>query len=379
MVHTLIFLDIDGVINTTNYRIWLKNNGYSTNNIDMEFDPEAMKNLKEVVDTFNAKIILSSTWRFGLAEIVEDTKDLSCRNLINRLAEIGLKIYGKTPVFGERGKEILKYIEMYAKANNIDEKDIAYIVLDDDSFDIEPYIKPALFIKTDHTTGFDNRCVEVALYSLRKQVDLIEKNIKLDKKQNIFETKQESREAYKKYVQEHIENVQKAFAMFGVYLVSYLESRVGRENRGWLINAVKTNIRDHDKSKFGTIEFDAYAAKFYPCKEDIERGAKAIEDEFQKAWEHHYKYNNHHPEHWKIHLDDGDVYSNMSTDALMEMILDWISVSMTYKTSTYDWWFSNPSGRAEKVTMLNENIIKIIDDIMKDFKKEFDFSEGKAS
>lgn len=379
MIHTLIFLDIDGVINTTNYRIWLKNNGYSTNNIDMEFDPEVMKNLKEVVDTFNAKIILSSTWRLDLAEIVEDTKDLSCRNLINRLAEIGLKIYGKTPVFGERGKEILKYIEMYAKANNIDEKDIAYIVLDDDSFDIESYINPALFIKTDHTTGFDDSCVEVALYSLKKQVKFIEQNMKLNKKQNIFETKQESREAYKKYVQEHIENVQKAFNMFGVYLVSYLESRIGRENRGWLINAVKTNIRDHDKSKFGSIEFNAYAAKFYPCKEDIERGAEIIEDEFQKAWKHHYKYNNHHPEHWKVHLDDGDVYSNMSTDALMEMILDWISVSMTYKTSTYDWWFSNPSGRAEKVTMLNENIIKIIDGIMKDFKKEFDFSEGKAS
>ena len=378
MEHVLIFLDVDGVINTTSYRKWLKDNGHSIRNSDMEFDPDAMDNLQAIVDQFKAKLIISSSWRFGLANDIESTTDLSCMNLINRLAQAGMKIYDKTPVFGDRGQEILKYIETYAKACNIDPENIAYIAIDDDAFGIEPYISPACFIHTNHIDGFNNSCALQAEYSLAKQIEFIEKNLALKAKPEVFGTKKESRDAYKKYVETHIENVKKAFNMFGIEFAERIQSQIGRENRGWLISTVKKNIIEHDKSKFGTLEFEAYAAKFYPCKEDLDRGAEAIEAEFQKAWEHHYKFNNHHPEHWKVNIDGKEIYAVMSSDAVLEMILDWISVSMTYKTSTYDWWFNNPSGRQEKTTMLCTDNIEVIDSIMNDFKDRLNFSKSKS-
>ena len=51
---------------------------------------------------------------------------------------------------------------------------------------------------------------------------------------------------------------------------------------------------------------------------------------------------------------------------------------MTYKTSTYDWWFNNPSGRQEKTTMLCTDNIEVIDSIMNDFKDRLNFSKSKS-
>ena len=71
---------------------------------------------------------------------------------------------------------------------------------------------------------------------------------------------------------------------------------------------------------------------------------ETVDKNFELAWKHHYENNPHHPEFW---IDKGGV---MTTRFFYEMILDWIAVSMYYKSSVNDWYFKNTSGRKEKST-----------------------------
>ena len=46
------------------------------------------------------------------------------------------------------------------------------------------------------------------------------------------------------------------------------------------------------------------------------------------------------------------------------MILDWIAMSLGFKTSLKDWWLNNKNGREEKSTMISEENILIIDKLI---------------
>ena len=60
-----IFLDIDGVLNTWQYANHLLKNGLSEFDENGSlFDPVAVDNLRYIVDSTYANIVLCSTWRF---------------------------------------------------------------------------------------------------------------------------------------------------------------------------------------------------------------------------------------------------------------------------------------------------------------------------
>lgn len=62
----VIFLDIDGELTYTGYR------NEKTQNIDLE----KVALLKEIVETTDAKIVLSSSWKCGYDRITREKKDL---------------------------------------------------------------------------------------------------------------------------------------------------------------------------------------------------------------------------------------------------------------------------------------------------------------
>lgn len=62
----VIFLDIDGELTYTGYR------NEKTHNID----PKKVALLKEIVETTDAKIVLSSSWKCGYNKITREKKDL---------------------------------------------------------------------------------------------------------------------------------------------------------------------------------------------------------------------------------------------------------------------------------------------------------------
>jgi hypothetical protein len=144
----IIFLDIDGVLNTIKQVMYLVNskicNGYDA---QFRFDPVAMKNLKEIADHSGAYIVISSTWRLGNGKWDKygayiqhlKTDDRHWNEMMRNFEEIGIKkkVIGVTPYIindhydhDERGIEIRKWMEQFKK---VTKKTIEnFVILDDD-------------------------------------------------------------------------------------------------------------------------------------------------------------------------------------------------------------------------------------------------------
>ena len=201
----------------------------------------------------------------------------------------------------------------------------------------------------------------------------------------MFKTITESKEFYTHYVNNHIANVGKAFEMFGHDIMVYRDKLLST-GKGFEIGKdiiTSEYIANHDASKFSVEEFDPYRRQFYCSDEDFElSGFKLKEDfeisvkkDFDRAWTHHFSVNKHHPEYWCTNISGEEVYSSMPTYAFVEMICDWISVSMTMHNSTSQWWFENrSSGRQAKLKQLAlKEDIEFIDKFMTENEKRLNF------
>ena len=167
-----IFLDIDGPILPTKWRKELKEKGLSTAPQNIIFNSDILYKLKRIVNATNAKIILSSTWRFGYDP--KNNVELSPLhvNLIGSFAANGLSIHDCTPIRHDRhrGKEIMQWIEEYCEDHNLSPSDICYVVIDDSGFDIEDTIPPGKFLKVDGNEGLSYYGSEWCIKSLNNQM-----------------------------------------------------------------------------------------------------------------------------------------------------------------------------------------------------------------
>lgn len=113
----IVFLDIDGVLNSQSY---FKTRGRKGDDIDENTLPI----LKQIVENANAKIVLTSTWR-----VLKEHKQY--QYLIDTLAKYGLSIYDCTEIMKHnRPLEIKTWLE----SHEVDK----WCSLDDD-FDEESY------------------------------------------------------------------------------------------------------------------------------------------------------------------------------------------------------------------------------------------------
>ena len=117
----IIFLDIDGVLNSMDYFEQTKDcKGYT------EINPEKAKLLKEIVDRTGAQIVLSSTWR-DLAQRENEPGHPMYTYLTDTLKEYGMEIIDHTPYIGQdRPKEIKAWLD------NQQDMTIRFVSLDDD-------------------------------------------------------------------------------------------------------------------------------------------------------------------------------------------------------------------------------------------------------
>lgn len=117
----IVFLDIDGVLNSMDYFGRTKDcKGYT------EINPEKVKLLKEIVDRTGAEIVLSSTWR-DLGKRKNEPEHPMYTYLTDTLKEYGMEIIDHTPYIGQdRPKEIRAWL------GNQHDKDIQFVSLDDD-------------------------------------------------------------------------------------------------------------------------------------------------------------------------------------------------------------------------------------------------------
>ena len=131
-----LFLDIDGVLNTGQYRDALKESGKRFFDDDGAlFDPDAVSNLRSIIDKTSAKIVLTSTWRLDGIEAVRDMwkrrrmpSDIMgiTPHSITRFADIDTHDEWSKHAIGSRGMEVNEWLRRNAKGSN------AYAILDDE-------------------------------------------------------------------------------------------------------------------------------------------------------------------------------------------------------------------------------------------------------
>ncbi len=61
----IIFLDFDGVMDTAYYDLYLASKGLKeTDEYGILFDPKSVENLKRIIDTTKADIVVTSSWKY---------------------------------------------------------------------------------------------------------------------------------------------------------------------------------------------------------------------------------------------------------------------------------------------------------------------------
>lgn len=112
----VIFLDIDGVLNSDEYVEKVKKSDIQ--GIERDIDIEKVKLLKRAIDETGAKVVLSSSWRY--------TKN--ARYLKELLANYGIRVDSTPYIQEKRGLEIKKWL-----SENQEVED--FLIIDDEIFD----------------------------------------------------------------------------------------------------------------------------------------------------------------------------------------------------------------------------------------------------
>ncbi len=159
----VIFLDIDGVLNTYSTRTTVA--GYNF------VEDHLIQMLKQLVERTGAKLVLSSTWREGWDMLVHP-EDFPCvcqedvrlyEALVEKLREYDLELIDYTPIFGVRGQEIDRWLQ-----NSAPEPVEAYVILDDmDGRFLRPHSR--YLVQTGMSEGLSQRHVDKAIKILCSQ------------------------------------------------------------------------------------------------------------------------------------------------------------------------------------------------------------------
>lgn len=141
----VIFLDIDGVLNII---------PQGRDQYGAVFHPHLVENLKTVIDSTGAKIVISSTWRMSGLSVMQEM--WSVRNLPGEVIAVTPNHMWKTGSTLQRGKEIQEWLDLNPVEN--------YVIIDDDD-DMEPH-QLQNFIQTSGNLDHPD-CVDIG-YGLTK-------------------------------------------------------------------------------------------------------------------------------------------------------------------------------------------------------------------
>ena len=164
----IIFLDIDGVLNTESWYVQMTNET-PKDKFGYAYDPQAVANLRKIVEETEADIVISSSWKcMGLSQIEDMWKD---RNLPG-------KIIGITPnsvsdellidadidsmeLFHIRGEEIKEWLKKHGK------RVCNYVIIDD--MDNMLPGQQSHFVQTNPEMGITEDDAEKAIAILNKE------------------------------------------------------------------------------------------------------------------------------------------------------------------------------------------------------------------
>ena len=147
----IIFLDFDGVITVPPK--W-------------NISTDKLKHIKHIVDKTDAKIVISSSWRWGVPPSLEETIDKMIgrpkrcphNKMMNWFID---NLYGVTPIYSSlRGKEIKAYLDAHPEVEN-------YVILDDDDDMLDEQLYH--FVQTNYEDGITEVETSRAVKVLNKE------------------------------------------------------------------------------------------------------------------------------------------------------------------------------------------------------------------
>lgn len=153
---------------------------------------------------------------------------------------------------------------------------------------------------------------------------------KIKKVKQFFQIKKQEKK-YKKYIKEHRNNVKLAFEELNSN--AYIYQLCGKE----ILEQLKERIEKHDLSKYSKEEFDAYRKNFFPINEGEKQTNK---ENFDKAWEHHWKNNSHH---WQ-HRQDKTSFSEDNAEEVLDVlenVCDWLAMGYKFNDRPYQYYNNN--------------------------------------
>lgn len=112
----VIFLDVDGVLNSDEYFDKIKN--LNINGIQSEIDVEKIKLLNIAINETKVKIVLTSSWRYTR----------NAQELRKLLSEYGISTDSTPFIQNERGLEIKQYLYEHPDVED-------FVIVDDEIFD----------------------------------------------------------------------------------------------------------------------------------------------------------------------------------------------------------------------------------------------------
>ena len=125
MPEKIIFLDVDGVLNSTSFGNYM----FNQMNVDIFYenllDKHAIANLKQIVDETKAKIVLSSSWK---------EEEFLKNKIQTQLLESNLNFIDITPEGTNREEEIKLWLSNHPEITN-------FVILDDEKLDFKEQVK----------------------------------------------------------------------------------------------------------------------------------------------------------------------------------------------------------------------------------------------
>ena len=148
----IIFLDFDGVLNTEYYQGLLQFQGEQwQDQYGAFFDPRAVRQLKRVIDTTGADIVVESSWKYLGLEAMQELWRV--RNLPGRVIDITPSLTDNA----SKGEEIAAWLSEYATP------DTRYVIIDDEYVVLDTQIP--YFILTNPYEGLTeeqaNRAISI--------------------------------------------------------------------------------------------------------------------------------------------------------------------------------------------------------------------------
>ena len=162
----IIFLDIDGVLNSDEYFDKIKN--LNINGIENDIDVSKIVLLKKSLDETGAKIVLTSSWRYTR----------KAQALKQLLLSYGIIVDCTPFIDNERGIEIKKWLQEH---NDVQD----FVILDDEIFDsydeklMEKLIKISDTNGINYGEGLQPKHIQKIIQKLGKKEKIIDDELEL--------------------------------------------------------------------------------------------------------------------------------------------------------------------------------------------------------